>query len=171
MKRAILLLAVLVMLLGACDLSDLPFMPEDPNAPCWFQWATRSLPGDAQAVQEALAAAGIGAREVWASGFGEVCVTSRGTVKGFGVQAETIAVTLDVTDLADRAALGDQLGLVITTIDSVPSLASNTSVHITFQSPDATADCAMDLRKVAQAYREGTQGERLFTQFWTCPLP
>ncbi len=94
-------------MLGACDLSDLPFLPEDPNAPCWFQWATRSLPSDAQAVQEALAAAGIGAREVSASGFGEVCVTSRSTVKGFGVQSEWIGVMLDVANLADRTALGD----------------------------------------------------------------
>lgn len=69
MKRTMFLLAVLVMLLSACDLSDLPFMPEDPNAPCWFQWATQPLPGDAQAVEKALAAAGIVAREVSASSF------------------------------------------------------------------------------------------------------
>lgn len=170
MKRAMVLLAVLVMLLGACDLSDMPFMPEDPNAPCWFQWATRLLPDDAQAVHAALAAAGIGAREVSASGFGEVCVTSRGTVKGFGVQSERVGVTLDVANLADHAALGDQLGLVMNTIDSVPSLASNTSVQITLQSLDAKADCAMDLRAAAQAYRDGIKGEQLLAQFWTCPL-
>lgn len=92
-------------------------------------------------------------------------------MKGFGVRSEQIGVTLDVPGLTDRAALGAQLGLVMNTIDSVPDLASDTSVQVTFQSPGAKAECAIDLRAAAQAYREGIQGELFFTQFWTCPLP
>lgn len=104
MRRAMVLLMALVVLLGACDL---PFLPEDPNAPCGFRWMTQQLPDDAQAAQETLAAAGIVAHEVMVSGFGEECVTSRGTVKGFGVLAETVNLTVEV---ADQAALGDLLG-------------------------------------------------------------
>ncbi|WP_322510371.1 hypothetical protein [Chloroflexus sp.] len=82
-------------------------MRSAPNAPCGFRWTTQQLPDDAQAVPEALAATGIAVCEVTASGFDEECVTSRGVVKGFGVLAKTVNLTVEAADLADQAALGD----------------------------------------------------------------
>lgn len=146
-------------------------MRSAPNAPCGFRWTTQQLPDDAQAAQEALTAASIAVREVTASGFGEECVTSRGTVKGFGVLAETVNLTVEAADLADQAALGDLLGWISHTIDNIPLLARNTTLQVTFQSPAASASCEIDLRASAQAYRNSARGAPFFAQFWTCPLP
>ena len=113
-----ILLLMSGLLLAACagpvvPESPSPVPPADDTTQCAWVWATHEQPEATRAAQAALDAAGLAPARVTVLGFGEDCLNTQGGAVRFAVRNTFLDVTVPVTDLADRDALGNRAAQVL----------------------------------------------------------
>jgi hypothetical protein len=146
MRKIILLIPVL--LLAACNLpratpTPLPLeVSETPvDQPCYFNWATQSLPELSVQVQAAMESAGLNNIVAIAEAYGENCYGGQDNQPIYFATMETdFRVTIQVRDLKDREMLGSLLDQILAVLDGFPPGATPGPqpgyIGITFQSQD-----------------------------------
>jgi hypothetical protein len=91
---------------------------------CAWTWATQSLPDLTTKVQSALEEAGLKGVTVSAEAYGENCIIGTGTVDHFAAMETDFRFQAEVTDLSDKASLGDLLERILVVLDAFPTDAT-----------------------------------------------
>jgi hypothetical protein len=93
-------------------------VPSNPQE-CGYQWAYKDLPETSSNFQQSIQALQPGA-QASAFGFGENCVHADGTSNFIPMETD-FNVTLQVSDLSDKSALGDWIVNVMQIIENIPA--------------------------------------------------
>ncbi len=120
-------------------------------------------------MEQILVAEGVRLRAISASAFGEECITTSGTNRGFGAMEVLIELSIDIDRLDDEAALGIVLGQTLDAIDQIPLEAPRARLALSFNAPDGMISCSINAREALAIYRQGIEPALLFQQVWTCP--
>ena len=136
MPRVICALLLLTLILSACTLpvaSPQPPPPSTTEAPpalpttaappesqnCGYQWAYQDLPELSSSFQASIQALQPEA-EAYAYAFGENCILPDGSVARFIPMETDFNITLQVTDVADEAALGEWMVRIMEVVQNIP---------------------------------------------------
>lgn len=90
------------------------------EAPCYYVWASQPLDEASAQITSALQAAGLEA-EARAQAYGENCQTEEGEIRSFAAMQTDLYLTLQVSSLDDRAALGDLLWQSLDILAGLPT--------------------------------------------------
>jgi hypothetical protein len=174
MRKIILLIPVL--LLAACNLprttpTPLPAKASDTpvDQPCYFNWATQSLPELSAQVQAAMEAAGLKNIVAIAEAYGENCYGGQDNQPiRFATMETDFRVTVQVRDLQDRETLGSLLDQILVVLDGFPPGATPGPqpgyIGITFQSQDDAARLWFTVTDGEAARAQGLKGAALLDE-------
>jgi hypothetical protein len=164
---------ILILLLAACTLHrSAPII--EPNAgsgtpsgqPCYFNWATKSLPDLSTQVQAAMQTAGLVNINAIVEAYGEYCYDARTNQPvSFTAMETDFHVTVLVKDLTDRDHLGNLLEQILIVLDGFPpEMTPGTQagyIRVTFQAGDNEMHLWFTVNDEESARTQGIQGAAL----------
>jgi hypothetical protein len=102
---------------GSTPVSDTP----GSNQPCYYSWATQSLPELSAQVQAAMEAANLTGIRVIAEAYGENCYDSQTNLPvHFSAMETDFRVSIEVSTLSDTDLLGNLLEQILNVLDEFP---------------------------------------------------
>lgn len=152
--------------------SPLPALPALPDTstptigPCGFNWARESLPDVSEKLVGLLKEAQLPVESAVAEAYGENCIYEDGSVAYFAAMETDYSITLNVPTLDDKAALGELLGKVLTTLQALPvgsTPGPNPGyIGVTFQAGEQSERLWFERRRAEEALQQGLTGEQLY---------
>ena len=117
-----------------------PTATEYPYEQCGWNWATQPLPDLSAQVQSAMEAAGLKNVIAIAEAYGEDCLDANGKPVRFAAMETDFRITVQISTLDDREALGSLLEKILIALDQFPPGATpgpqSGYVGVTFQTKD-----------------------------------
>lgn len=172
MIKKIWLYALLFVILVGCNrnrsiLTETPVIPaNNEDEPCAFVWATKPLDELAIEIQDSMKSAGVEGVEVAAAAFGENCINTDGSIRGFGAMSVDINLTFNAPAgvAVDPQLLGERFEpafLVLSefTSENLPKPIQRISIQL--KSESETSYYTTDLTMVRLKLDEGLHGAAL----------
>jgi hypothetical protein len=150
-------------------------IPEEPSAlltetptvgPCGFMWANQSLPELSEQFNVKLKDAGLPVESAYADAYGENCLYADGSIAYFAARETDYYVTLNVSSLDDKTALGGLLEQVLAVIDTF--LVGTTPgpnpgyIGVNFQAGDQVEHLWFERRVADETRQQGLTGAELY---------
>lgn len=149
--------------------SALPALPDAATptiGPCGFNWARETLPDVSEKLIGYLKEAQLPVESAVAEAYGENCLYEDGSVAYFAAMETDYSITLSVSSLDDKAALGELLARVLTTLQALPvgsTPGPNPGyIGVTFQAGEQSERLWFERRRAEEALQQGLTGEQLY---------
>ncbi|MBN1485124.1 MAG: hypothetical protein JXA37_10405 [Chloroflexia bacterium] len=136
-----------------------------PEADCNWSWGGKPLPDLTEEVRAALQGAGVGSFTVSVQAYSNNCLDGEGRVSWFRPLHTDFYLLLQVDDLQDRAALGDQARQVLTVLQAFspegtpgpwPGL-----IELAFIAPEGNRRLEFSVRRATELIEEGLRGAEM----------
>ena len=167
---------ILTLFLAACTLPCSTPMPvpdagsDTPTSqPCYFNWATQSLPDLSTRVKAAMETAGLENISAIAEAYGENCYDTRTNQPvSFTAMETDFRVTVRVKDLTDQEQLGNLLEQILIVLDGFPPGMTPGPqagyIGVTFQAGDDEVRLWFTITDGESARAQGLHGAALLNK-------